>query len=239
MPHSLEASDIHVRYGRAVAVNGVSVLARGGSVTAIVGPNGAGKSSLILALYGAVRSSGSVQLNGKEINNQPSLARAREGIAIVPQGRQLFPRLSVRENLQVIAEMLRLAPAAVDGALDRFPILRERARSLAGVLSGGEQQMLVVARALMTSPSAILLDEMMTGLAPRIVQTLAEVVRDLSASGIAVLLAEPSIHAVRDIVDRGYVLIRGSVVSAEEGGGLALDERYQDAMGLGRHATLP
>ncbi len=105
--------------------------------------------------------------------------QARNGLAIVPQGRQLFARLTVRENLQVYGDMLKLPSTAIDGALDRFPILRERSRRLAGVLSGGEQQMLVVSRALMTEPRAILLDEIMTGLAPRIVESLVDVVRDL------------------------------------------------------------
>jgi branched-chain amino acid transport system ATP-binding protein len=237
-PHSLDVTDLRVRYGRAAALNGVNIRADGGSVTAVVGPNGAGKSTLLLAVYGAVRSTGSVVVNGADVGTHSSRARAREGVGIVPQGRQLFPRLSVRENLQVVAEMLRLPSTVIDEALDRFPILRARAKSLAGVLSGGEQQMLVVSRALMTSPGVILLDEMTTGLAPRIVQTLIDVVRELSAAGTAILMAEPSIHAVRDVIDRGYVLIRGTVVAVEERGGVELDHRYREAMGLGNHAAL-
>ena len=230
--HSLDIAELTVHYGRAVAVDRASVRVPGGTVTCLVGPNGAGKSSIILAAYGAVRANGSVMLDGEQIAGSPSVARARNGLAIVPQGRQLFPRLTVRENLQVYADMLRLPSAAVDGALDRFPILRERARRLAGILSGGEQQMLVVSRALMTQPRAILLDEIMTGLAPRIVESLVDVVRDLTAEGIAVLMAEPSIHAVRGVLDRGYVMIRGRIVDVGEDGGIDLDERYQRAMGV-------
>lgn len=230
--HSLEISALAVFYGAAVAVDGVDVVAPGGSVTCLVGPNGAGKSSVILAAYGAVRANGSVLLDGEEIANMPSVTRARQGLAIVPQGRQLFPRLTVRENLQVYGDMLKLPAAAIDDALDRFPILRERSKRLAGVLSGGEQQMLVVSRALMTAPSVILLDEIMTGLAPRIVESLVEVVRELSAGGVAVLMAEPSIHAVRGVLNRGYVMVRGQVVDVGEDGGVDLDERYQRAMGI-------
>jgi branched-chain amino acid transport system ATP-binding protein len=230
--HHLDIGQLTVRYGRAVAVDGVSVRVPGGAVTCLVGPNGAGKSRIILAAYGAVGANGSVELDGEQIAGTASVVRARNGLAIVPQGRQLFPRLTVRENLAVYADMLKLPSAAVDGALDRFPILRERSRRLAGILSGGEQQMLVVSRALMTEPRAILLDEIMTGLAPRIVESLVDVVRDLSASGIAVLMAEPSIHAVRGVLDRGYVMIRGRIVDVGEDGGLDLDERYQRAMGV-------
>ena len=230
--HDLAITDLTVRYGRATAVDRLSITVGGGAVTCILGPNGAGKSSVILAAYGAVRAVGTIVLDGTEIGGQTSVARARRGLAIVPQGRQLFLKLSVRDNLQVYGDMLKVRGGAVDEALDRFPILRQRARSLAGVLSGGEQQMLVVARALMLEPAVILLDEIMTGLAPRIVDSLAEVVRGLSAGGIAVLMAEPSIHAVRGIIDRGYVMVRGRVVDQTEEGGLDLDDRYQRAMGL-------
>jgi branched-chain amino acid transport system ATP-binding protein len=235
--HDLAITDLTVRYGRATAVDRLGITVGGGAVTCILGPNGAGKSSVILASYGAVRSAGSIVLDGTEIGGHTSVARARRGLAIVPQGRQLFLKLTVRDNLQVYADMLKVPNGAVDAALDRFPILRQRARSLAGVLSGGEQQMLVVSRALMLEPSAILLDEIMTGLAPRIVDSLAEVVRELSAAGIAVLMAEPSIHAVRGIIDRGYVIVRGRVVDQTEDGGLDLDDRYQQAMGLRRTAV--
>jgi branched-chain amino acid transport system ATP-binding protein len=213
--HELRAEAMSVRYGGAIALSKVSVVAPGGAVTAIVGPNGAGKSSLLLAIYGSVDSTGQVFVDNEEMTGLKSSARARQGVAIVPQGRQLFARLSVRDNLQVMAETLRLPSSAVEQALDRFPILRTRSGNLAGVLSGGEQQMLVVARALMSNPRVLLLDEMMTGLAPLIVQELAGTVR-----------------AVRSLITRGYVLIRGSIVAAEEGGGRDLDKAYQATLGV-------
>jgi branched-chain amino acid transport system ATP-binding protein len=228
----LRVEELTVRYGGASALSGVSLYAPGGKVTALVGPNGAGKSSLLLAAYGSVPATGRVLLSGRDMSRLAPATRARDGIAIVPQGRQLFPRLNVLDNIRVMAELLRLPDSAVDEAIDRFPILRSRARSLVGVLSGGEQQMLVVSRALMGRPQVLLLDEMMTGLAPLIVAELARTVAGLAREGVAVMLAEPAIGAVRSIVDRGYVLIRGHVVATEEGGGRALDAAYRTAMGM-------
>jgi branched-chain amino acid transport system ATP-binding protein len=213
MADGLEITDLHVRYGRAQAVSGVSLVAPRGSVTALLGPNGAGKSSTILATYGTVRASGSVRLDGVEMSHLGAARRARGGLAIVPQGRQLFARLSVHENLMVAAEHLRLPRRVVDEAEQRFPILADRRRKLAGVLSGGEQQMLVVARALMGAPKALLLDELVTGLAPKIVQDLAATVRSLADEGLAVLLAAPELVGLRGIVDGGYVMIRGELVT--------------------------
>jgi branched-chain amino acid transport system ATP-binding protein len=229
--HELVARGIAVRYGKATALAGVSLSAPGGVVTAVVGPNGAGKSSLLLALYGSVRAAGAVEVDGVDVSGLRATDRARAGIALVPQGRQLFPRLTVRENLQLMADLLKLDRGTVDEALDRFPILRQRARSLAGVLSGGEQQMLVVARALMGAPRVLLLDEMTTGLAPMVVRELTDTVAALAADGVAVALAEPSLAPVQRIVDRGLVLIRGEV-RATSPTPTALDRAYQSAMGV-------
>jgi branched-chain amino acid transport system ATP-binding protein len=230
--HELRVSGLTVRYGGASALSDVSLEAPGGAVTALVGPNGAGKSSLLLGAYGSVAATGTVLLDGEDVSKLTPASRARAGIGIVPQGRQLFPRLNVLDNMRVMAELLRLPPSAVDEAIDRFPILRTRIRSLVGVLSGGEQQMLVVSRALMGSPRVLLLDEMMTGLAPLIVAELARTVAGLARDGVAVLLAEPAIGAVRSIIDRGYVLVRGSVVAYTADGGGALDDAYRTAIGI-------
>ena len=238
MSSELRTEGLTVRYGHAAALTDVTISAPGGSVTAVVGPNGAGKSSLLLAVYGSVSATGKVIVDGEDISRLRPIVRARQGVAVVPQGRQLFPRLNVRDNLQVMAETLRLPASAVDEAMDRFPILRDRARSLAGVLSGGEQQMLVVSRALMRNPRVLLLDEMMTGLAPRIVQSLSETVAGLAKEGVAVLMAEPSIGSLRPLITRGYVLIRGTVIATEENGGHALDASYQSAMGVELHETV-
>jgi branched-chain amino acid transport system ATP-binding protein len=230
--HELVARDVWVRYGKATALAGVALSAPGSSVTAIVGPNGAGKSSLLLALYGSVRAQGTVEVDGEDMSRLRATDRARAGVALVPQGRQLFPRLTVRENFQLMADLLRLGRGTVDEALDRFPILRQRVRSLAGVLSGGEQQMLVVSRSLMGSPRVLLLDEMTTGLAPLVVEQLAETVAGLARdAGTAVVLAEPSLGAIRRVVDRGVVLVRGEIVASADGPD-ALDDAYRAALGV-------
>jgi branched-chain amino acid transport system ATP-binding protein len=231
VPSELAATGLTVRYGRAAAVNDIAITVRPGVVTGLVGPNGAGKSSVLLALYGSTPSTGSILLDGEDVSSISAEARLRRGVAIVPQGRQFFPRLTVRENLRVATELLRIPAAAVDGAMDRFPILRTRSKSLAGVLSGGEQQMLVVSRALLGSPKVLLLDEMATGLAPVIVSGLAETFAALARDGVAVLYAAPEIGAVRGIIDRGYVIIRGDVVATVEDGGESLDAAYRTAMG--------
>jgi branched-chain amino acid transport system ATP-binding protein len=236
-PHELRLEGLTVRYGHAGAVTGLDLVAPGGAVTALVGPNGAGKSSALLAAYGSVPATGKVFLDGEDVSRLKPAARARAGIAVVPQGRQLFPKLNVADNLQVMAELLRLPRSAVDAAVDRFPILRTRMRSLVGVLSGGEQQMLVVTRALMGSPRVLLLDEMMTGLAPLVVRELLGTVTGLAREGVAVLMAEPALGAVRGAVDRGYVLVRGEVVATCEDGGRPLDAAYQAKMGVLRTAA--
>jgi branched-chain amino acid transport system ATP-binding protein len=224
----LAVSGTSVYYGKARAVHEVSFEAPSGAVSAIAGPNGAGKTSLILAIYGTVRSTGKITVAGDDVSGLPPRRRARR-IAMVPQGRQLFPNLTVRENLRVMADML--PPSSVDAALSRFPVLEERSTKPAGVMSGGEQQMLVVTRALMGNPEVLLLDEVMTGLAPLVVSQLADEVRKLAQSGVAVVMAEPSIRALSRIIDRGYVLIRGEIVAfAESGEGLG--GKYEQAMGF-------
>ncbi|QKG19151.1 ABC transporter ATP-binding protein [Actinomadura verrucosospora] len=231
MSHELAVSGLSVRYGGSVAVADAGLTFPGGKISAVVGPNGAGKSSLLLAAYGSVPATGRVTLDGEDVSGLGAAGRARRGLALVPQGRQIFARLTVRENLQVMADTLGLPGEEVETALDRFPILRERRRALAGVLSGGEQQMLAVSRALMGSPRALLLDEMSTGLAPLIVAELMDTARRLAEQGTVVVVVEPSISAIRDRLDRGYVLLRGRASEAIDGG-RDLDAEYQRAMGV-------
>jgi branched-chain amino acid transport system ATP-binding protein len=234
--HSLSVKGLTVDYGRARALTSVAQEIPGGHITAVVGPNGAGKSSLLLAIYGSVRASGRVLLDGREIDGLSATQRARSGLTLVPQGRQIFPRLTVTENLVIMARLLGLGVELVDQALDRFPILRERSHQLAGLLSGGEQQMLAVSRALMGTPQVVLFDEMTTGLAPLIVDRLMATARQLADTGVVVLLAEPSISAIREEIDRGFVLMRGAVVGSAEGGA-ALEAIYRERMGVERVAA--
>lgn len=228
----LDVTGLTVRYGGALAVDDLSLSVPAGQVTAVVGPNGAGKSSAVLAACGTVRATGEVLLDGRRVDGWSPGRRTRGGLALVPQGRQLFSRLTVRENLLIGADQLRLPARAVAAAEERFPILAERRGSLAGVLSGGEQQMLAVARALMGSPQVLLLDELVTGLAPLIVQQLAATVRELADAGLAVLVAAPDLVGLREVVDRGYVVVRGRVVAEVDGGHQPLQAAYERALGL-------
>jgi branched-chain amino acid transport system ATP-binding protein len=231
MGEGVTVNGLQVRYGHATALAGVDIDFAPGRINAVLGPNGAGKSSLLLALYGAVPSSGTVVIGGRDVSGLRPAERARAGIGLVPQGRLVFPTLTVRENIAVFAEVIGAGAPQVDAALHRFPRLVERAGTLAGNLSGGEQQMLAVTRALMTDCSVLLLDEMATGLAPLVVQQLMGVARDLAAAGTTVIMAEASIAAVRADVDRGVVLLRGTVAGRAESGG-ELDELYRAALGV-------
>jgi len=227
----LELDRVTVRYGSAVAVGEVSLVAPAGEVTAIVGPNGAGKTSLAGSIYGSVPATGTIKFDGREIQKLSALDRVRSGFAYVPQGRQLFMRMSVRENLRVGADLLGLKAEAVETAFERFPILRERSESYAGVLSGGEQQMLVLGRALLETPKVLLLDEMMTGLAPKIVAELRTLVGGLAAEGVTVIVTEPALTALKSVVDRGYVMQRGELVR-ECDSAATLDNAYKQSMGV-------
>lgn len=234
MSADLTVTDLTVRYGMATAVEKATLTVPAGRITAVVGPNGAGKSSLALGVYGAVQATGAITLGGADLSSMPSIDRARAGLAIVPQGRQLFPKLTVRDNLQVMAELLKLKGRAVDEALARFPVLRERQNRLAGVLSGGEQQMLVVSRALMGDPHCLVLDEMMTGLAPKIVSGLADAIREIADRGASVLIVDPAIGPLQGVIDRGYVLLRAQLSTAHDDV-VALEGGYQRAMGIMQH----
>lgn len=232
---SLQASGVTVGYGSALAVSEASITIEPGKITALVGPNGAGKSTLLGALVGGRKSSaGNVVFAGEAINALDPTGRAKKGLTLVPQGRQVFPTLSVRENLLVMADALSLPHDFVDEAASRFPILQERRNVAAGSLSGGEQQMLALARALMAKPKVLLLDEPTLGLAPVIVSEIIRTVSDLAKSGMAILIAEPSIRLVRGQIDRGYVMIRGQIV-AEAHGASELEQAYLESMGMAHH----
>ncbi len=229
---TLSISSLSVRYGNVTAVSGANLEIQSGSVTAIVGPNGAGKSSLLLATAGAIRvETGSVMLDGENLTPLSANARSRKGVILVPQGRQIFGTLTVRENLHVMADSLRLSSDRVEEALDRFPILRERWNQPGGVLSGGEQQMLALARAIMGRPKVLLLDEPLLGLAPLVIDVVLRTIRDMASSGMALVMVEPSMRLIRGEITRGYVLLRGQIVDVAESAG-ELSAVYARRMGL-------
>jgi len=229
--HELTLEGLGVTYGAATALLPTDLTFESGRIHVIVGPNGAGKSSMLLAIYGAVPSEGAVRLDGEPVSHLTPREKARLGISIVPQGRQIFPTLTVRENLEVMAELIGVDRRRVEAALSRFQPVAERSHLLAGLLSGGEQQMLAVARALMGDVRVVLLDEMTTGLAPIIVQELMRTARQLADDGTVVLLAAPSIGAIKHEIDTGHVLLRGEIVGSADDGD-RLDRVYQERMGI-------
>ena len=213
----LEVRGLQLAYDGIVAVRAVDLDVAAGERVAVIGANGAGKSTTLKGLAGLMRPrAGCVRLRGEDITGQPAHERVRRGISLVPEGRGVFARLTVAENLDMGA-YLRADPGVGDD-LERcyamFPRLRERRAQLAGTLSGGEQQMLAIARALMSGPSLLLLDEPGMGLAPIVTARIFEAIAEISASGVAVLLVEQNARAALELASRGYVLESGRVALA-------------------------
>jgi branched-chain amino acid transport system ATP-binding protein len=213
----LEVDRIRVSYGAAVALWDVSVKIADGELVCVVGPNGAGKTTLINAIAGINRlDSGGMSMQGQNLAALPANAFCNHGIAIVPEGRRLFVGMSVRENLE-LGSYRRAARAkrraSLERALSIFPILRERLDAPAGVLSGGQQQMVAIARALMAEPRLLLLDEPSLGLAPAVVLDMFKVICEINRMGVAVLLVEQNVAVALQIAARAYVLEEGRVVA--------------------------
>jgi branched-chain amino acid transport system ATP-binding protein len=211
---SLGVAELTVRYGSAAAVRGVSFKVEAGTLCAIVGPNGAGKSSMLAGILGCVPASQSaLTLGDRSIASLSPTDRVKRGLVLVPQGHPIFRGLRVRDNLQVVADGMGLDARAIDVAFERFPILRERADAPARVLSGGEQQMLALARALICRPAVLLLDEPMEGLAPAIVSGILASIEDMRHDGATVVVAEPTTRVLPARVDQGLVMMRGEIVA--------------------------
>jgi branched-chain amino acid transport system ATP-binding protein len=213
----LEVSDIDVFYGSVQALRSVSMSVDAGERVALLGANGAGKTTTLRTISGLLSpKKGSIVFDGEEIAGLPAHVVVGKGVAHGPEGRALFPTLSVEENLRFGYLPRRKDKAGYARALERsygyFPKLKERRKQAAGTMSGGEQQMLVVARALMSSPKLLIVDELSLGLAPKIVSQLFDIIRDVNAEGTAVVIVEQFVHMALQNTDRAYVLAKGEVV---------------------------
>jgi len=212
----LKLNNVTVHYGTAEAVKDITIVLEEGAVVSVIGSNGAGKSTILKAISGLIPLySGKIEFLGKEINGIPTNKIVGLGIAHVPEGRNLFPYMSVIANIRLGA-YLRKDKEGITAALERvftlFPLLKERSNQKAGSLSGGEQQMLAIGRALMAKPRLLMMDEPSLGLAPLIIDLLGDVISDINKSGISVLLVEQNAGLVTQVAERGYVLEVGKVV---------------------------
>lgn len=221
----LAVRDLHVRYGAVHALQGVSLEVAEGEIVTLIGSNGAGKSTLLRAISNLHQTSGgSLLWNGTtELTRLPPHEIVGVGISHVPEGRQVFANLTVRENLQLGAyrrKDKREVRESFERMYELFPILKERSEQLSATLSGGEQQMLAMARALMAKPRLLLLDEPSLGLAPLVVRTIFDVIREINARGMTILLVEQNAHMALRVAHRGYVLQTGQIVLSDSGANL-------------------
>lgn len=234
MPPLLDVCDLEAGYGAINVLHRISLTVERGEIVAIIGANGAGKTTTLMCLSGIVKArSGSITLEGRNISSRvPPHQIVRRGLAQAPEGRKIFPRLTVLENLRMGAytrtDSAGIA-ADIEKAFAMFPILRDRQHQAGGLLSGGQQQMLAIARALMARPKLLLLDEPSLGLAPQIVVQIFEVIRDLNRQGVAVLLVEQNARMALKVAHRGYVLETGRVTCTDKADVLLHDPRIRAA----------
>lgn len=227
----LEVTDLHVHFGVIHAIKGISFDVTEGEIVTLIGANGAGKTTTLRSLSGLKKpTSGQILLEGKSITSSSPQSRVARGLSQVPEGRRIFPEMSVQENLD-LGGFLRKGKTTntLDEVFDRFPILAERRKQLAGTLSGGEQQMLAMGRALMAQPKVLLLDEPSMGLAPLLVQEIFDIIVKINEMGTTVLLVEQNAHMSLQIADRAYVIETGSIVLSGEAKALAQTDEVKRA----------
>jgi branched-chain amino acid transport system ATP-binding protein len=229
----LEVERVAVAYGDAPAVWDASLAVGPGEAVAVIGPNGAGKTTLVNTIAGLQRArAGTLRFAGVDLAAVPPHLVCRHGIALVPEGRRLFTRMSVEENLEIgcyRGEARRARAETLDRVYSLFPILGERRRQLAGALSGGQQQMVAIGRALMARPRLLLLDEPSLGLSPAVVEQMFGAIRAIHAEGVAILLVEQNVAQALDIAARAYVLEEGRIVAEGPSTALRQDSRVQQA----------
>jgi branched-chain amino acid transport system ATP-binding protein len=229
----LEVSDIHTYYGNIEALKGISLTVEEGEIVTLIGSNGAGKSTTLRSIAGLTPPrTGSIRFDGREIGDTAPQDIVSMGISLSPEGRHIFPRMSVRENLDLGA-YLRKDSNGVKADLERvfelFPRLREREKQKAGTMSGGEQQMLAIGRAMMAQPRLLLLDEPGMGLAPILVERIYETVKEINRQGVTILLVEQNANAALEAAKRGYVLEVGEVALADDASKLLSNPDVQKA----------
>ena len=227
----LKINDLHVSYGGIRAIRGISLEVPDGKIVTLIGANGAGKSTTLRSIVGLVKAdSGSITYNDKELLNMPSNKIIEEGITLVPEGRRAFPDLTVLENIKIGAYLRKdNLSEDIKWVYDLFPRLKERHWQLAGTLSGGEQQMLAVARALMSKPKVIMMDEPSLGLAPLVVKGIFDIIKEINKQGVTVLLIEQNANMALKIADSGYVLQTGSIIMSGTGEELLANEEVRKA----------
>jgi branched-chain amino acid transport system ATP-binding protein len=228
----LELEGVDAFYGRIQALRGVTFHIDAGEIVALIGSNGAGKTTTLRTISGLMHpSKGSIRLEGADISRTPAHEIVRRGVCHAPEGRRVFARMQVVDNLQMGAYARNDGDIGAD--LDRvyklFPRLRERATQLAGTLSGGEQQMLAIGRALMARPKVLMLDEPSLGLAPILVELIFTIIKDINASGVPILLVEQNAHKALEVANRGYVLETGSIATEGTGAQLLRSPEVQKA----------
>ena len=229
----LKIENLHVNYGGIQALRGINMQVRDGEIATLIGANGAGKSTTLRTISGLVKAAGgSIQWNGEELLGKSIDKIIASGIALSPEGRRVFPDMTVLENLKIGA-YLRKDKAEIEKDIqwvyDLFPRLKERSWQLAGTLSGGEQQMLAVGRALMSRPKLMMLDEPSLGLAPLVVQDIFSIIREINRQGVTVLLIEQNANMALKIANYGYVLETGSITMTGTGAELLANEKVREA----------
>jgi len=210
----LKVDDIHVYYGAIHAIKGVSFEVNEGEIVTLIGANGAGKSTTLNTVAGLLRPrSGSITFDGKNLSAVPANKTVSLGMALCPEGRRIFQQMTVRENLEMggFTRPKAEIPVSMEEMFQRFPRLKEREKQIAGTLSGGEQQMLAIARAMMSKPRLLMLDEPSMGLAPILVEQIFDIIKELHAAGVTILLVEQNAQMALSIADRAYVLETGKV----------------------------
>jgi branched-chain amino acid transport system ATP-binding protein len=226
----LEVHQLRVFYSNLQVLWDVSFQVSEGEIVTLLGANGAGKTSLVQSIFGLVKERhGKICFRGEDISKLPAYEVVKRGLSLVPEKRELFPKMTVRENLELGGYSLTETEPDFERVLSLFPILEERKGQLAGTLSGGEQQMLAIARALMAGPSMIVLDEPSLGLSPLMVTTVLETVKKLNERGLSVLLVEQNVQHALEISDRGYILENGRIIREAPATALLCDDQVRAA----------